>query len=321
VREAAFELRLCAHLERRPGVVARQLGASVGGTHRVVDVLRVEPGPSFEERVALSSDTIPPLAVESDASVGEWRAVTDVFDLPPARARDLAARAVEAGFFERTYRDGREVVRQAARYPEDWAGRLVGVENKPDLGAPGDLATQLRKDVSLGVLDAAVLATESYVTGAHLNRIPPEVGVWRVDVADPDPVTVVRDPEPLSPDEPGVQVVERRPERTEVRVVDAAAKARQRRRMAERAFGKGWRPAAMPSCARVSAASEAGTPLPDCEYESRVVDPAAECGPECPGHEAAAPPDYDPAAERSRRTAWRPDAGSGREQAGLDRFR
>ncbi|MFC6764247.1 DUF5787 family protein, partial [Natrinema soli] len=53
--EFAFELELCAHLEsRREGIVARQLGGSVadpGG--RILDVLCVEPGSEFDDRVAL----------------------------------------------------------------------------------------------------------------------------------------------------------------------------------------------------------------------------------------------------------------------------
>ncbi|MFB6121284.1 MAG: DUF5787 family protein [Halobacteriaceae archaeon] len=320
MREAAFELRLCAHLERRDGVVARQLGASVGGGHRVMDVVRVTPGPEFGKRVALSADTIPPAAVAADASVAEWRAVTDAFDLSPSHARAVAERAAEAGFFETTVRDGTMQVRRAARYP-DWAGSLVGVENKPDLGTPGDLATQLRKDVSLGLFDRVILATESYVTGAHLHRIPEAVGVWRVDFDAEDPIDVVREPSPLTPDTPGIQVVERHANRTEIRVAHAEAKARQRRRVAERAYGKGWRPAAFPDCARVAPTVEAETPLPDCDFEGRVVAPGADCGPDCPGHEAAPAPAYDPEAERERRTAWRADAGQAREQSGLDRFR
>jgi len=320
VREAAFELRLCAHLERRDGVVARQLGASVGGGHRVMDVVRVTPGPEFEDRVALSPDTVPPAAVAADTSVAEWRPVTDVVDRPPERARAVAERAADAGFFEWTVRDGTPMVRRAAPYP-DWVGSLVGVENKPDLGTPGDLAAQLRKDVSLGLFDSVVVATESYVTGAHLHRMPDPVGVWRVDFDAAEPIEVVREPSPLTPEETGIQVIERRANRTEVRVADAAAKARQRQRIAERAYGKGWRPAAFPDCARVAAAEEAGTPLPDCAFEGRVVAPGADCGPDCPGHERAPAPEYDPDAERERRTAWRADAGRAREQSGLDQFR
>jgi hypothetical protein len=330
VREYAFELRLCAHLEadgsvpgvgRAAGVVARQLGTSVhaaGG--RIVDAVCVLPGPEFDDRVTLTSETVPPAVLDADVPVGEYERVTRVFDGPPGRARAVAERGADAGVLDVTRRDGQRVVRQVARYP-DWVGGLVGVENKPDLGTPGDLQAQLRKDVSLGLFDRVVLATESYVTGAHLNRIPAEVGVWRVDLDDAAPVEVVREPTPLDPDAPGLQVVERHANRTEVRVADPAAKARQRRRIAERAYGKGWRPAAFPACERATAHDVAGTPLPRCAYVERVVEPRAECGPHCPGHDPAAPPAYAPEAERARRTAWRSDAGLAREQSGLDRFR
>lgn len=320
MREVAFELRLCTHLEARPGVVARQLGASVGDARRVVDVVHVEPGPGFDDRVALAADTVPPAAVEADASVATWRPETDVIDLPPERAHVVAERAAEVGFFERTVRDGEAVVRRAARYP-DWVGGLLGVENKPDLGAPGDLETQLRKDVSLGLLDRVVLATESYVTRAHLNRIPEAVGVWRVDHDAADPIEVVREPVPLDGGDGGMQVVERQPGRTDVRPVDAGTLARERVRVAERAYGKGWRPADAPPCARATTADVAGTTLPACDWKDRLVDPSAECGPDCAGFEAAAAPAYAPEDERARRTAWRPEAGAAREQAGLDRFR
>jgi hypothetical protein len=320
VRESAFELRLCAALEREAGVVARQVGASARGGRRVVDVLAVEPGPEFERRVALSASAVPPAAVESDARTGEFRPVTDVLDGPPAVARRIAVRAAEAGFFEREYRDGTEVVRRAARYP-DWVGELVGIENKPDLGRPGDLETQLRKDVSLAVLDRVVLATASHVTGAHLNRIPGEVGVWRVEPASGER-EVVREPAPLDVEGAGVQLVERHADRTELRVVPAAEKARRRRRMAERAYGKGWRPDAFPACERVEVRGVAGATLPWCAAFDRVVDPSAECGPDCPAHRPADPPAFDAEAERAARTPWERDPpGAARRQSRLDRYR
>lgn len=317
MREFGFEMRLCAHLEGE-GVVARQLGASVGGPHRIVDVVRVEPGPEFDERVALSAETVPPAAIEADAGL-TWTPVTAAFDGPPERARGLAERAVEAGFFERDRRDGTDVIRKAVRYP-DWFDRLVGVENKPDLSDPS-LGPQLRRDVALGLLDAVVVATESYVTGAHLNRIPEEVGVWRVDFDREDPVEVVREPEPLAVEAPGVQVRAEHPGRTDIRPVTAEEKARQRRRVAERAYGRGWR-VPFPACARVEARTEGTAALPYCPWKGRLVDPGSDCGPDCGGHDPADPPDVDLDAERERHTPWVADPGGlDRRQAGLDRFR
>ncbi|MFC7167419.1 DUF5787 family protein [Halospeciosus flavus] len=324
MREFAFELRLCAHLEAASdSVVARQLGTAVhdpGG--RIVDVVHVKPGPAFDARTDLTPDEIPVAVLEADVGVGRWRRVTDAFDGPAERARRLADAGVEAGFLERTRRGGHDVVRQATRYPEGWFDSLVGIENKPDLGEPGALEAQLRHDVSLGVLDEVVLATESYVTGAHLNRIPEEVGVWSVDFDREDPVEVVREATPLDAAGPGVEVLDSHPLRTDVRVASAESKARQRRRVAERAYGKGWRTYDLPACERAETDSESGTDgLPHCAWKGRLVDAAAECGPDCPGYAESDAPDVDLDAERARRTAWNPDpGGAARRQAGLDDF-
>ncbi|WP_020222986.1 DUF5787 family protein, partial [Halarchaeum acidiphilum] len=192
---------------------------------------------------------------------------TDVFDAAPARARDLADRGVAAGFLERERKNGHAVVSRSARYP-DWIGDVVGIENKPDLASPGDLMSQVRHDVSLGVLDFAILATESYVTRAHLNRLPPEIGVWRVDFDAGDPIEVVREPERLDSSGWGIEPGERRPGRCDVAPVAPAEKARQRLRVAERAYGKGWRTDGLPACANATRGCEAGVDsLPFCEYE------------------------------------------------------
>ncbi|AXG09039.1 DUF5787 family protein [Haloplanus rubicundus] len=342
--EYAFELALCAHLERtREWVLGRQLGASVADPGaRVVDVCAVVPGPEFDRRAAITSETIPPRAVEC---VGPGRAVDPVsaFDCAPARARRLADRAVEVGFFEAERQGSRRHVRATTRYP-DWIGGLVGIENKPDLGRPGDLQRQLRRDTSLGLFDAVVLATESYVTGAHLNRIPDDVGVWRFSEASETPrgdgeelrssgnrpqagdgeavgggLTVVREPTPLDPTEPGVEPLTEGSLRTDVAVVDPEAKARKRRAIAERAYGKGWRPHEYPGCVSMCPTDDG---RPYCTAFDRVVDPGHDCGASCPAFEAADPPAVDREALRDARTPWVADpAGVTRRQAGLDRFR
>jgi hypothetical protein len=316
VREFGFEMRLCAHIEGE-GILARQLGAGVGGPNRVMDVVRVEPGPEFDERVALSPSTIPPAAVEADVGL-TWRPLTDAFDAPAEHARAVAERAADAGFLELDRRGGRDVVRQVARYP-DWAGRLVGIENKPDI-AESTLPPQLRRDVALGLFDAVVVATATHVTRAHLNRLPEAVGVWRFH-PEAGRVEVVREAARLDPASPGFQILDERPGRTEVRPVTVAEKDRQRRRIAERAYGKGWR-ASFPACARVECHAEAGATLPHCPWKGRLVDPGADCGPDCGGHDPADPPAVDGDTERERATPWVADpAGRARRQAGLDAFR
>ncbi len=315
VREFAFELSLCARLEAEDALLARQLGAAASG-RRIVDVVRIEPGPEFDERRAITAGTIPPAAIESDVGPGRARRPRDAFDCHPEHAREAVDEAIERGFFEAERRGGRRYVRQAVRYP-DWFGRIVAVENKPDLGRPGDLERQLRFDVSLALADAAVLATASHVTGAHLNRLPDAVGVWRFD-PETGERTVIREPARLPVDEPGVEPVEYAPGRTDVRIVEPDEKERLRRRIAERAYGKGWRSYDLPACSRCSPDADG---LPHCEWKGRPVRAGEECGPACGGHEPADPPAVDRAELRRARTPWESDPeGRARRQSGLDRF-
>ena len=322
MQEFAFELALCARLEReRPDrIYARQLGGGVDAG-RVVDVVAVAPGPEFDRRATITAETIPPLAIESDVGPGRARRPADAFDCHPEHARAVADRAVEVGFFERERRDGHDAVRQTTRYP-DWFQGLVAVENKPDLDRPGALRDQLRTDVSLGLFDEVVLCTESYVTAAHRNRLPDEVGIWRFDPASGER-EVVREARQLPVAEPGIELVERHPGRAQIRPVSAAEKARVRRRVAERAYGKGWRTDDLPACARCAPdeASDDEAGLPWCAWKGRPVRPTTECGPACEGHEPADPPEVDLEGVRADRSPWDPDPdGVARRQIGLDRF-
>jgi hypothetical protein len=318
-REFALEVALCSHLEQTTEwVLGRQLGAAVAAPgRRIVDVCGVVPGPAFEARAAVTEASIPHRAITSDVGVGEavfWR---DAFDCHRDAARDAVDGAVDVGFFESEWRGGREYVRRTTRYPDDWFGRLVGVENKPDLGDPGDLERQLRTDVSLGLFDEVILATESYVTRAHLNRIPAAVGVWRFDPATGDR-TVVREPTPLDSDAAGVELAAERSLRTDVSVVSAAEKRRARLRVAERTYGKGWRTYDLPQCANARATDDG---RPYCAAFDCVVEPGRDCGADCRAFESGDPSALDAAALRDARTPWvRDPAGVARRQSGLDRF-
>ncbi|MHB9287262.1 DUF5787 family protein [Halobacteriales archaeon Cl-PHB] len=315
MREFGFELALCAHLEPAR-LVSRQLGAHVHG-RRVLDTVVVEPGPDFEQRAAITPHTIPEAAIESDVGRGRARYWKSAFDCHPERAEAAVDEAVDIGFFEEERRGGRRVVRQTARYPEDWFESIVGIENKPDLDRPGDLERQLRTDVSLGLVDEVYLATASHVTGAHLNRIPEEVGVWRF-APETGEREEIREATPLPTRESGLEPLESHPGRTDVRVVEADEKRVARRRLAERAYGKGWRTYDLPDCARVDPDEDG---LPYCPWKGRVVRPAAECGADCEGFEAGDPPAVDAAALRAGRTPWVADPADRRRcQAGLDRY-
>ena len=314
--EFAFELALCRQLEAdQEGIVSRQLSTGVRG-RRVMDVVCVSPGQGFDERRAITADTIPPAAIESDVGAGVATYWKDAFDCHPETAAAAVESAVECGFFERERHNGRTYVRQTARYP-DWYGGLLGIENKPDLGRPGALETQLLTDVELGVLDEVVLATASHVTGAHLNHIPEAVGVWRFD-PDSGERTVLREPTTLSPGEHGVEILDRSSGRTEIRIATPNELRRARQRIAERAYGKGWRSYDLPDCARIEP-DDAGLPL--CPWKGRTVRPAVDCGPDCPGYQPDDSADIDLERIRAERSPWDPDpAGRQREQSGLDQF-
>lgn len=316
MREFGFELSLCARLERDGGIVSRQLGGAVASPgSRILDTVHIEPGPEFEERAAITAERIPGPAIEADVGTGRARYWKDAFSIHPDRARGVVDRAVDVGFLERERRGGREYVRQTTRYP-DWFGEITAIENKPDLDSPGDLDRQLRFDVSLGLVDRVVLATESYVTRAHLNRLPDPVGVWRLVDGE---LEVVREPARLDSNGWGVELRERTPLRTDVAMVSPAEKGRKRRRIAERAYGKGWR-VEPPACERGTAGEVDGSSVPYCTHYGRIVNPG-ECGASCPGYEPGEAPDVDLEAERDRKTGWIADpAGRRRRQVGLDRF-
>lgn len=317
MQEFGFELSLCARLEaERSGIISRQLGTSCHGT-RVMDIVCVTPGSEFDERRALTERAIPPTAIESQVGAGRAQPWRNVYDGHPNRAEEVLDAAVECGFFESERRNGRTYVRQTARYP-DWYDGLLGVENKPDLGTPGALERQLLTDTKLAMLDEVVLATESYVTGAHEHRIPDPIGIWRFD-PETGEREVIREPERLPVGESGVELVERRSARTDIEVVESAEIDRQRRRVAERAYGKGWRTYELPPCRRIEP-DDVG--LPVCPWQGEIVDPARTCGEECAGFEQKAPPDVDLDSIRAERSPWEPEPdGRQRQQSGLDRFR
>ncbi len=316
--EFGFEVALCSFLESTTDwVVARQLGGAVATPgSRIVDICAVKPGTAFEARTRITSREIPALAIESDVGVGkavDWR---EAFECSAERAQSVIDRATECGFFETERHNGRRFVRQTARYPT-WIGGLVGIENKPDLGTPGDLQRQLRIDVSVGLFDTVILATESYVTDAHLNRLPEAVGVWRFD-PEARERTVIREPTPLAVEKTGVELQARRPLQTDVAFVTPAEKAAKRRRIAERAYGKGWRTYTFPDCQHITATADG---RPYCSWFDRVVNPAVECGDDCEGFQPGEPPAVDCKRLRDKRSPWVADPeGTQRAQSGLDRF-
>ena len=316
--EFRFELALAAHLEATTDqLIARQLGGAVADPGcRIMDLCCVRPTDALADRAAITSREIPPLAIESDVGAGgavDWR---DAFDCSVEHAQSVVDRAVECGFFTVERHNGRRYVRQTTRYP-DWIDSVVGIENKPDLDRPGDLDRQLRIDTALALFDTVVVATESYVTRAHLNRLPgAEGGGGAYRESGGRRAAAARTP--LATDEPGSEPTAAEPLRTDIEIVPPDAKNRRRRRIAERAYGKGWRPETLPGCEHATATDDG---RPYCAYYDRVVNPATDCGEGCPGYEPSEPPAVDLAAIRDERSPWVADPdGVSRSQSGLDRF-
>ena len=316
--EFGFEVSLCSHLEATTDwIIARQLGAAVAVPgNRIIDICCVVPNALIDTRTQITPHSIPTAAIDSAVGPGDavyWR---DAFDCHPDRARTITEHAIDIGFFEVERNGGRRYVRQAVRYPQ-WYDRLIGIENKPDLSRPGKLEQQLRLDVSLGIFDEVILATESYVTRAHLNRIPDEVGVWRFDPQSGDR-TVIRDPQTLPTTETGVELRENHSLKTDIALITAEQKQRKRKQLAERSYGKGWRTYDFPAC--VHGAAQDGA-LPYCTHYGCIVDAATDCGGSCPAFDRGDVPTVDTAAIRDDRSPWvqQPD-GIARTQSGLDRF-
>lgn len=317
--EYGFELALCATVERETEwVVSRQHGGAVADPgSRIVDVVGLVPGPAFDDRAAITDRTIPPAAVAAEVGVGRARRPERVFDCHPERREEAVEAALDCGFLASEHDGTERRVRQTTRYPEGWVDELVAVENKPALDRPGDLRAQLRLDASLALFDRVVLATATHVTGAHRNRVPESVGIWEFD-PETGERTVVRSAARLPVDEPGVEPGEAHDGRTAVTVVSPEEKAARRRVVAERAYGKGWRPSSYPACARCEPDDDG---LPYCAAYDRVVAPGSDCGDDCPRREPAEPPAVDADGLREARTPWvRDPPGTSRRQTGLDQF-
>ena len=317
--EAAFEFQLCAHLEEaKDAVVARQIGASpLRVRRRILDVVCLEPGPAFETRARIGSSAIPDVLIRAEIPGSRAVPAGRCLEVDPPHREEVIEAGVSAGFIERERRGGRTFIRRTVAYPEDWFGPILAIENKPDLSRAGMLAEQLRFDLSLAVADAVIVATASTVTGAHLNRIPDAVGVWEFDPQSGS-LTVHREPRSLATDAPAMVPTGRRSDHVPVRPVTAAQKRRVRRRLAERAYGRGWRRFPLVGCVHFQLDAAAA---PRCAEFATVIDPARTCGETCPHYTPAAAPADVRTQVRAARTPWVADAdGFVREQSRIGEF-
>ena len=319
--EYAFELALCAQLESSDdAIVSRQLGgAVVNPDRRVLDVVVVEPGPAFEIRARLTDATIPRRILEAPIGAGsfrDWRRVLG----DGIAAEKAIEQAIDIGILEIDHDRGRELVRLVDRYPEDWFDRIIAIENKPHLDEPGALYDQLQFDVSLALVDAVVLVTESYVTRAHRNRLPDEIGIWRFDPGEGSLKVVVEASE-LETGDPGVEIARQHTGRAEIDIVDVTSKRHARRHLAERAYGKGWRTYRFPPCRQLEPDVGPVPGGPFCTHFDRLIRPERDCGPGCPGFKPGPPPSVDLDGLRAANSPWKrnpPDRR--RHQASLAHF-
>nr|WP_303704315.1 DUF5787 family protein [Haloquadratum walsbyi] len=299
--------------------MSRQLGAAVAHPgRRVIDICGVVPGSDFDTRSSITDTRIPERAVAGPAGVGTSVRRSNAIDGSPQTTEAAIEQAIAADFFTVENHSGHDHIRQTTRYPTEWFDRLIGIENKPDLTRPGDLTRQLRVDISLGLFNTVILATETHVTRAHLNRIPDAVGVWQFD-SDTDDRTVIRQPAELKTETPGIELGSDHSDHTEVHPVSSKEKLRARRRIAERAYGKGWRNYTLPTCAHAETQPDG---RPYCAKFDCVINPAQSCDTDCPEYTHAEPPDWDKNILRDTRSPWTHNPpGVRRRQSGLDRFR
>uniref|UniRef100_UPI00037A16AF DUF5787 family protein n=1 Tax=Halarchaeum acidiphilum TaxID=489138 RepID=UPI00037A16AF len=265
--EFGFELRVCAWAERywepadadSHALVARQLGTQ----RRRWDTIVVEADPdALRARAAFGADELDPdlLDVVRHAPAS-WTFYRDALPDPgyPWRyVREAIHRASARGVLEERKRGNRIEIRRIAPYP-DWVRRIVAIENKPDLDAAAarDLADQLERDVALGLADEVWVATRADATRALVTEMPSAAGVLSFDApasseasdeaeaarATRDPsmdADVAWHPRALDPDATGVRVTEHG-DPTAFEYVAPAEKRGTRRRIAERAYGRGWR--------------------------------------------------------------------------------
>jgi len=318
--EFAFELALCSHLETATEwVISRQLGAAVVHPgRRIIDICGVIPGSSFDTRSMITDERIPERAIAGPAGVGTSVRRSDAIDGSPQTTEAAIEQALAADFFTIEHQNGQEHIRQTTRYPTGWFDQIIGIENKPDLKRPGELTRQLQVDISLGLFDAVILATKTHVTRAHLNRIPDAVGVWQFDPDTADR-TIIKQSTKLATGTPGIELGSDQSDHTEIHPVSSEKKARARRRVAERAYGKGWRNYPLPSCAHAETQPDG---RPYCAEFNCVINPAQSCDTECPAYTHAEPPRCNSDGLRDERSPWHSDPpGVRHRQSGLDRFR
>lgn len=324
--EFVFELHACrwAELAWPPGdrhhdgpiLVARQLGSQWRRWDTIV--LECRKG-AFADRSQFGTRHLDGdlLHVVRHAPV-DWAWYRDALpkpDYPWRYVREAVHEAADRGILEARKRDGRIECRRRFPYP-DWVERIIAIEHKPDLeaSAADALAEQLEYDVALGLADEVWLATQTTderVPPALVEAMPVEAGILSLD---PEGLTaeVLWHPRPLEADQPGTRILERasgsRMDQSASRVEFVAGHEKQdlRRRIAERAYERGWRAvidAMRPDCRHFELAADTLTHEPYCAAKDRAQR-AAECRQSCASFEPE-PPGW-------RTNGWPIEGGPGR---------
>lgn len=335
--EFGFELRVCAWAERQwdPAdadsdvLVARQLGTQ----RRRWDTVIIEADPdALRERAAFGPDELDPDLRSLVANApAEWTYYRDALPDPgyPWRyAREAIHRASARGVLAERKRDNRIEIRRIAPYP-DWVRRLVAIENKPDLDASAAraLADQLERDVALGLADEVWVATRADATRALVAEMPSAAGVLTFDRSargeassdrtgeqerqpgatrerDTMDADIVWHPRTLDPERTGVRVTDHG-DPTNFEYVPANEKRETRARIAERAYGRGWRAYAdtmRPDCRAFDLRKDGDGYVPYC-HANGCEQTAAECAGSCA--------EFSPEPPGWRQRGWPIEGGPG----------
>jgi hypothetical protein len=287
-----------------PVIVSRQLGTQ----QRRWDTIVIECDPEglaarreFGDRT-IDNDLLP-VVRHAPAEWGYYRDALPDPGYPWRYVREAIHRAAARGLVEKRKNGNRIEIRRKRPYP-DWVNRIVAVENKPDLdaSAAAALSDQLEHDVGTALADEVWLATGrtgERVEPALLRQFPVEAGVLTFDLTDEDSATVDADaasvdwlPSTLDTTAPSGRF-------------DAAEKARRRRWIAERAYGKGWRSfteTTRPDCRWFDVARAGRGMVPVCGAKGRCQT-EAECGSRCGS--------FEPEPPQWRTNGWPIDGGPG----------
>jgi len=313
--EFSFELLVCRWAELgwhptaasdddadgAPVIVSRQLGTQ----RRRWDTIVIECDPAglaarreFGDR-AIDGELLPIVR----HAPAEWAYYRDALPDPgyPWRyVREAIHRAAARGLVDERKNGNRIEIRRQRPYP-DWVRRIVAVENKPDLdaSAAAALSDQLEHDVETALADEVWLATGrtgDRVEPALLRQFPVEAGVLTFDFEGPgvdaDAATVDWLPSELDAAAPNERF-------------DAAEKARRRRLIAERAYGKGWRSITetmRPDCRWFEVARAGRGIVPVCGAKGRCQT-ESECSSRCGS--------FEPEPPQWRTKGWPIDGGPG----------